>query len=89
MPNSSGAIVGTPFLVGNLYSVAAPSGATQLLLGVNDDIFADNSGALRVQIDGPSAASPVPGPILGAGLPGLIMAFGGILAWRRRRAAAA
>jgi hypothetical protein len=33
--------------------------------------------------------SAVPGPMVGAGLPGLVMALGGFVAWRRRRNQAA
>jgi fibro-slime domain-containing protein len=34
-------------------------------------------------------AAAVPGPVVGAGIPGLLMAWGGLVAWRRRRNQAA
>ena len=64
-------------------SIAASTG--QLSLYYWDENRGDNTGSVAATI----SASAVPGPIVGAGLPGLVMALGGLIAWRRRKMAAA
>ena len=50
--DSTGQIVGTPFAVGLSGTFTIPVGATQLQLGVNDDLFGDNSGSWNIQVTG-------------------------------------
>lgn len=50
---------------------------------LNIHTAANPTGEIRGQL------SAVPGPVVGAGLPGLVMALGGFLAWRRLKAFAA
>ena len=56
------------------------------------EFFASDNGnnqEVNFDISPQSQTSGVPGPVAGAGLPGLVFAFGGMLTWWRRRQAAA
>jgi hypothetical protein len=76
--DSSGVVIGTPFAPGDgPFTISVPVGATELSLGVNDDIFSDNSGSLQINVAG--IASGVPEPATWAmmllGFAGLGFAF--------------
>ena len=81
--DANGKVIGTPFVVGDgAKETVTEVGVTQLLLGVNDDIFDDNSGSLTMQVSGPTAAG-VPEPATWAIM---LAGFGGLgVAMRSRR----
>jgi hypothetical protein len=48
--DGKGALVARPFPVGDSFTVTVPPKAEKLQFGINDDIFADNGGALTVTV---------------------------------------
>jgi hypothetical protein len=71
---------GAFFLIGTSYTGTADASG-QLSLYYWDSNNGDNTGFITATID----AAAVPGPIVGAGLPGLVMALGGLVILSRRR----
>jgi hypothetical protein len=68
----------------NIPAPGNPFSITEVFTLVSDGIDQGHwGGAILTQPSDPPA--PTPGPVVGAGLPGLIAACGGLLAWWRRR----
>lgn len=62
--DNAGALVATPFLVGNGGAFFVPYNATKLQVGMNDSFYSDNQGSWSISLNGgaPSAITPTNKP---------------------------
>jgi hypothetical protein len=89
--DSSGDIIGTPFVVGDGTTVIVPVGATQLQLGINDNYFPDNGDnpdgpplTYNITSNGTVSSVPEPGTLALVGGAAVI----GLFVRRRKRVSA-